>query len=55
MDAERLMKEIDEGKRQLAFMMRKLDDMRQSCSHEFVEEKAYRICTKCKQMESLHY
>lgn len=54
-DADQLLHAIAEGKRQLISLKEKLEEVQLTCSHEYIEEKAYRICRKCKRMESLHY
>lgn len=54
-DVDRLLHEIAEGKWQLVLLKRKLEEMQRTCTHDYIEEKAYRICQQCKHMESIHY
>lgn len=54
-EVEQLVKEINFYKEQLVSLEQGLKAIQRACKHQFLEERAYRVCLKCQVVESNHY
>lgn len=54
-EANRLVLDIAENRRQLHALERQLKQLQESCKHYFIDQTTHRICRHCQVVENYHY
>lgn len=52
---DHLVEDIAKHRERLNVLEQQLKEIQRQCAHQFIEKVTYRICQKCKAVESYHY